>query len=719
MRGNNRRISPLRREILWGEGDSYDPAAATLFAAAGSMSLHWETAYDNLFARIREQIGISKMKALWIYKAPNETTGKLNIFNPGSNTASPVASPVWDYQGYKLNGTSQYLNSNYKPVASGSFSKTNCAFFGWSVTSSAANQCLIGARAGTAGTSLGIFLNPRTAGNIYNFNCNTDLSTGGANTDASGLYVVYRTDNTNFKVNKNGVDVATAADAANDFLDLNLFLGASNNNGTAGNYSPNQLMLNGVCDGDVPLDVLYEILEQFNAEANEAIANDLMTAYVAALAAQGGSLSATEYSAKRDLYKFILDNNYYSDIIDFGVMLGGNLNASLVKSKYPSGVAGSLANTNFVSGDYSATLGINTATNTNKLLQTGIIPTAHGLSKDNITVMVYRSTEPVVTNNSFMMGLNNASGETELKLGYDVGMISNTGRSPICVGMLGLTSTGTVSAYFDRTLVIDAFTAPTAAYDTEITLFKAKRSGTDRFTPGGIILHLVAKGMTTGRYMALNQRFYDFFEEIGRRTAGSDFVICGDSVTLGSDATTAALRYSRLLAEDAGLREANFGLSGTRLRDRSTTARDFMERLPELANYRIGTNYPLGKVHMQYLINDMTLDSEDNGTQATADSCRDAYNTAIDYIHGTLGVPLANISIGTFGYTTTHNNTKRSMYVAAARASAVAKGVKFADSNQAFIDTGTPEDLLSDPLHPNDDGHQLHYITNKAANFVS
>ncbi len=434
---------------------------------------------------------------------------------------------------------------------------------------------------------------------------------------------------------------------------------------------------------------------------------NLMKPYLLAVNNRGGSLNYLEKKELHAFYRYLIENNYLSDIVDFGVCLGGNLGASLISNKRIA----SLDNHNFVFNDYVHSTGPTLTSNSNKYLGTGIIPTQFGLSENDICAMVYRTTEPVVTTNSYMMGMNNASGFNDMSIGFDVGMGTSIRTSPTCVGMIGITSLNSIcTPYFDLTQVMDDFTPASVAFDTEITLFKGKRSGIDRFTAGGLGFWLIGAGITKARYIALTKAVYIFLENIGRRAAGSDFVICGDSVTLGSDSTYPGVRYSRLLANYYGLREANFGLGGTRLRNHNTNVRDFEERYTELANYRIGNNYPDGRIHLQYLINDMTLDSDDNGTLATANACRDAYVTIINYIKNVLGVPRENISLGAPGYTTVHNDTKRALYCSKAQEAAQLANIKFCNPNQKAIDGGNPSQYMSDGLHPNNLGHKEEYF---------
>ncbi len=696
----------------------YESESNAFFAQTGYMTDRWKVAYNNFVKGSKNNSLWNSYDFIMFHTAPTASVALRNLKNPSDTLGTNVSSMAWDFYGLQGNGSSSYLNTNFNPSTDASnITATNCAFGVYQRTSTAeTSKAAFGLR---NGSSVGLFLNTQNSTNVYQASLWSSLSTIGTSTDGSGLQYVYRSDNTIFNVGRNGSQQTTSAKASSGFVNGNIYVGSSNNNGTAANFSANQYALSFAVKGDIDFTIFTTLVNNFLSDAIEAYIGDLMDSYKSALTAQSGSLNATELGAARVVYRYLLSNNMWTDTIDFGFCcLGGNLNSALIKNKS----FGSITNNNFVSGDYNTTYGINTTSNTTKYLQTGITPTSVGLSKNNICAMVYRTTEPVVATNSFMMGLNNASGFNEMSIGYEVGMDSNKDQVPTTVGMIGVTSTGTTATpYFDLTQVIDDFTPGALAFNTEITLFKGTRSGIDRFTDGGLGFWYVGHGITKVKYIAFTQVIYTFLETIGRRATGSDQVNCGDSVTMGSFATTTANTYSRKLAVHNGLREANFGLGGTRLQDHSSGARDFMERYTEIANYRVGTNYSDGRVHLQYLINDMSLDSDPNGTTATANACRDAYITAINYIHGTLGVPLANITLGGPGYTTVHNDTKRALYTAKARESAVTTGIKFCDINQAMIDTGVPTTFLDGGVgvHPNDLGHDKYYQVILTANFVS
>lgn len=90
----------------------------------------------------------------------------------------------------------------------------------------------------------------------------------------------------------------------------------------------------------------------------------------------GGTIIDSSLKAVDVFIKGCKANGIWELLIDAGVFAGSNLNAALVKLKYPSNVISSYINNNFLGADYSETTGLNPGTNTNKHLQTGILTSA-------------------------------------------------------------------------------------------------------------------------------------------------------------------------------------------------------------------------------------------------------------------------------------------------------------------------------------------------------
>jgi hypothetical protein len=98
------------------------------------------------------------------------------------------------------------------------------------------------------------------------------------------------------------------------------------------------------------------------------------------IAANGGSVTNSSMTLADTFVRGLLEAGLWPKLLEVGLFIGNNLNAALVKLKYPNGGQGVLVNNNFVAGDYAET-GANgglLGNGTTKVLRTGTPQTAIG-----------------------------------------------------------------------------------------------------------------------------------------------------------------------------------------------------------------------------------------------------------------------------------------------------------------------------------------------------
>lgn len=423
--------------------------------------------------------------------------------------------------------------------------------------------------------------------------------------------------------------------------------------------------------------------------------------------AVGGTLSTIEYNAAINLWTKILRIGLDSDIIDMGYLGGSNLAAAKCKMIVAPSTASSLSdiNSNIVSGDYDTTLGISLPSNTNKGLGTGVIPSAQGLSNTNICIYVYRTDDIFSGDNQNLMGVNNTSGACELKIGgYLSGMGTTTARTVTrkhvgtAISLNGLsydTYSDVVKQRFETA------TTPSAALNTEVTLFKSKDSGADVWGVGAISFYFISKGLDEFKYKRLHTFIREFHEDTTRKPNVDDCVCLGDSIFYRESATTVANTMSRKIAVFRGLVEANLGIFGNTISFFNLTSlRTVLMRKTDLKYYRIGSKYPNGELHIEVVVNDCTNDPGTNGTQANADKYRDDLKQVLYYAINVLGMKKERIRVWLIGFNTTNNATKCAMWQASGQAAADAFGV-IAVPLYA-VDTIAN---MVDGVHPDGSGH--------------
>ena len=154
----------------------------------------------------------------------------------GYATATKVNSPTWNSgSNYELDGGGKYLNTGIRPSTAAGATQNDTMFFVWIKNwfhLAGSTRVIMGCQNATSVSYLA-----QSSANQINRVCNSANTIAGYNTESvfsnSSLYVVAREDSGNVKLYKNGVQVDTDAVTSNGEVNLDLFLGARNNNSTA------------------------------------------------------------------------------------------------------------------------------------------------------------------------------------------------------------------------------------------------------------------------------------------------------------------------------------------------------------------------------------------------------------------------------------------------------------------------------------------------------
>lgn len=103
--------------------------------------------------------------------------------------------------------------------------------------------------------------------------------------------------------------------------------------------------------------------------------------------AAGGSFQSGDITIVNTFVNNLVSNNIWSKIKDCGIYFGGWLGSN-VKLKYADALYQTLTYTNFVSGDYSESVGLS-ANTANRKAATNIVPSNYGLSSTNFSWGIY------------------------------------------------------------------------------------------------------------------------------------------------------------------------------------------------------------------------------------------------------------------------------------------------------------------------------------------
>ena len=259
---------------------SFDADAVAFFGrvtiAGGSLSATEKAAVNTLVVDMKAAGIWSGMKAIYPMVGASAEACKQNL---KSSSFTGTFSSGWTFAstGVTPNGTSAYFDTTLIPDNSLTLNNTHLSVYSRTNISSN-SQVDIGTN-DNATTFLPLFkLYIRTILNNfdtlqYSFEALQILQV--ANTDSRGFFIGSRTSNISSKSYKNGTLLATNTTANNQtrMSKFSLFLGGSNNNGTAGDYSTRQLSMSSIGDGltDTQASNFYTAVQAFQTTLSRQV----------------------------------------------------------------------------------------------------------------------------------------------------------------------------------------------------------------------------------------------------------------------------------------------------------------------------------------------------------------------------------------------------------------------------------------------------------------
>ncbi len=172
--------------------------------------------------------------------------GTLNWITPASYQITLFNSPTWtSNEGWDWNGTTQYASTGWAPGTHGvNYTQNDASIWVWINEAVNANSVAdFGASNNADGTTNGIFMNSRTAtGSNYNVRINANGNVTGSTAATSlGLNGGQRRSSTDMRSWKDGTQVSSSITSSAGLTTSNLFLGATNGNGTATLYATREI----------------------------------------------------------------------------------------------------------------------------------------------------------------------------------------------------------------------------------------------------------------------------------------------------------------------------------------------------------------------------------------------------------------------------------------------------------------------------------------------
>lgn len=221
-------ISPFNITKGLAGGTAFDPDAQ---AWIDRMTIPTDTVKDAINDLIvDEKAAGTNNFSKWDYSLALNIGAINSLIDAKGKTGTANGGGTFGVPGYDLNGTNAYIDTNFNPATDGvNYTLNDGAIIIFIKTKSVVTRAAVGSIDGTG--KLGYFENNSTT-ILGNLNCANQTFTVAPDDDS--LFSVYRVDGTNIKLDKDGVNVGTEAEGVTSVPSRNIFLGALNNNGTAG-----------------------------------------------------------------------------------------------------------------------------------------------------------------------------------------------------------------------------------------------------------------------------------------------------------------------------------------------------------------------------------------------------------------------------------------------------------------------------------------------------
>lgn len=224
-------VSPTTRLIAVGTGLGYTMPNATLQGKINTL----------IVAGLTQQVlhKHDQFKMFRLNDAGLSNFSTLDYINPSANQAVLVSSPTYGTGGFTMNGTSNYIRSGFIPRNGVKFTDSD-GFASAKQTQTAAAATfgsLFGVNDNSGGAAR-LLMRPRDSTNTRAYFINSGAGDSGASTDASGRSTVIRSSSTATRALRNGVQVDSAVAGGSNRPNIEVYIGANNELGTANWFAP-------------------------------------------------------------------------------------------------------------------------------------------------------------------------------------------------------------------------------------------------------------------------------------------------------------------------------------------------------------------------------------------------------------------------------------------------------------------------------------------------
>jgi hypothetical protein len=220
---------------------------------------------NNLISNMIK-IGVwNSLDVFFMFAANAQQSGLLNWKNPSGTAATAVNSPTFTaYQGFAGDGSTSYVNTQWAPNVNGvNFSLNNASAFIYSRTNQAAST-VRDFGANSTLNSIPTILSIVYTSSLLSGDINGTIPSGTiSNSSSLELFGMERSSSANYIFLKNGSSLGTITSASVNMTSSNVYVGCTNNNGSAANFSSKQFSLWGAGSSGIQTVSFYNALNLY------------------------------------------------------------------------------------------------------------------------------------------------------------------------------------------------------------------------------------------------------------------------------------------------------------------------------------------------------------------------------------------------------------------------------------------------------------------------
>lgn len=255
----------LRGLQLHTPAGGYDPDAVIYWGASeGGLSAARKTLDSQLFTDLKAGGLFAKFDCFWILAHEIQALAYRNAIKR-AHDCTAVNAPAWVAdRGSQGNGSSSYLNTNYRPnTHKVNFSLNSGYMFIYCRTNAAANTFDMGSQAAASSQRSDVL--SRTTGNTAGGSINQTIGQAFTTTTSLGLTAVSRTASNVFTAFRNGAVLGSNATASTGVNDKDVYIHARNSGTAPELFSNRQLAMVGIGAGFSTAEnlALFNIIESY------------------------------------------------------------------------------------------------------------------------------------------------------------------------------------------------------------------------------------------------------------------------------------------------------------------------------------------------------------------------------------------------------------------------------------------------------------------------